>query len=113
MEASEPTPAEDAAARAKEEQEQAALPYKWTQVISELDITFTVPGNYKSRDLVIEIKRNKLRAGVKGQDPIIDVRFVFHNSRHVVTIIHPSFAHSAGLSSPTILLPLSMKEPCQ
>jgi hypothetical protein len=71
----EPTPAEVAAARAQEEQEQAALPYKWTQQISELDITFTVPGNYKSRDLVVEIKRNKLKAGVKGQDPIIDVRY--------------------------------------
>jgi len=68
----EPTPAEVAAARAQEEQEQAALPYKWTQQISELDITFTVPGNYKSRDLVVEIKRNKLKAGVKGQDPVID-----------------------------------------
>ncbi|KAI8654732.1 hypothetical protein NW754_008089 [Fusarium falciforme] len=67
----EPTPVEDAAARAKEAEEQAALPYKWTQVISELDITFTVPGNFKSRDLVIEIKKNSLQAGIKGQEPLI------------------------------------------
>ncbi|CAI6090432.1 hypothetical protein V2G26_005999 [Clonostachys chloroleuca] len=67
----EPNPAEDAAARAKEAEEQAALPYKWTQQISELDITFTVPGNLKSRDLVVDIKKKKLSAGIKGQDPII------------------------------------------
>ncbi|KFA72064.1 hypothetical protein S40288_02268 [Stachybotrys chartarum IBT 40288] len=67
----EPNPAEDAAARAKEAEEQAALPYKWNQTIGELDVTFTVPGNYKSKDLVIDIKKQKLVAGVKGQDPII------------------------------------------
>ncbi|KAI2626129.1 nuclear movement protein [Hypomontagnella submonticulosa] len=67
-----PTPEQEAAARAKEAEEQAALPYKWNQTIGDLDINFSVPGNYKSRDLVIEIKKQKLKAGVKGQDPIID-----------------------------------------
>ncbi|CAM1504596.1 Fc.00g021870.m01.CDS01 [Cosmosporella sp. VM-42] len=67
----EPNPAEEAAARTQEEQEQAALPYKWTQTIAELDVTFTVPGNLKSRDFVIEIKKKSLVAGIKGQDPII------------------------------------------
>ncbi|KAF4469303.1 nudC [Fusarium albosuccineum] len=67
----EPTSAEDAAARAKEAEEQAALPYKWTQNIAELDVTFDVPGNLKSRDLVIAIKKQSLQAGIKGQDPII------------------------------------------
>jgi len=72
---SEPTPAEDAAARAKEKEEQAALPYKWTQTIGELDITFTVPANLKSRDLAVDIKKQKLVAGIKGQEPIISVCF--------------------------------------
>ncbi|KAH7001169.1 nuclear movement protein nudC [Ilyonectria destructans] len=67
----ETTPAEDAAARAQEAQEQAALPYKWTQTIADLSVTFTVPGNLKSRDLVIAIKKQTLSAGVKGQDPVI------------------------------------------
>ncbi|KAH6959299.1 HSP20-like chaperone [Fusarium avenaceum] len=67
----EPTAAETAAATAKEAEEQAALPYKWTQTISELDATFDVPGNLKSRDLVITIKKQSLQAGIKGQDPII------------------------------------------
>lgn len=69
----EPTKAEEAAARAKEAEEQAALPYKWTQKIDEVDISFTVPGNLKSKDLVIEIKKQKLVAGIKGQDPVINV----------------------------------------
>ncbi|OAR01168.1 hypothetical protein LLEC1_07673 [Akanthomyces lecanii] len=67
-----PSPAEDAASRAKELEEQAALPYKWTQTIGELDVTFTVPGNMKSRDLVVEIKKLKLTAGIKGQEPVIN-----------------------------------------
>lgn len=68
-----PSPAEEAAAREKEAQEQAALPYKWTQTIGEIDINFVVPGNMKSKDLVIDIKKQKLTAGIKGQDPIISV----------------------------------------
>ncbi len=68
-----PTPEQEAAARAKEAAEQAALPYKWEQTIADLDITITIPGNLKARDLVIEIKKQKLKAGIKGQDPIIDV----------------------------------------
>ncbi|KAI2620452.1 nuclear movement protein [Hypoxylon sp. NC1633] len=68
----EPTPEQEAAARAKEAQEQAALPYKWTQTIADLDITLTVPGNLKGRDLIVQIQRQKIKAGVKGQDPIID-----------------------------------------
>jgi HSP20 family molecular chaperone IbpA len=54
--------------------EQAALPYKWTQTIGELDVTTEVPGNLKSRDLVVEIKKTKLVVGIKGQAPIITVR---------------------------------------
>ncbi|KAG5988077.1 hypothetical protein E4U43_004839 [Claviceps pusilla] len=67
-----PSPAEEAAARAKEAAEQEALPYKWQQhSIAEVNITFTVPGNMKSKDLVIDIKKKSLSAGIKGQDPVI------------------------------------------
>jgi hypothetical protein len=68
----EPTKEEEAAARAREKAEQDALPYKWTQSIGDLDISFTVPGNLKGRDLVVEIKKDKLKAGIKGQTPVID-----------------------------------------
>ncbi|KFY68879.1 hypothetical protein V496_00702 [Pseudogymnoascus sp. VKM F-4515 (FW-2607)] len=63
--------AAEAAARAREEEEQAALPYKWTQTIRDLSLNFTVPGNFKGRDLVVDIKKTKLSAGIKGQEPII------------------------------------------
>ncbi|KAJ2981067.1 hypothetical protein NQ176_g2247 [Zarea fungicola] len=66
------SPAEEAAARAQELQEQSALPYKWTQTIGDLSITFDVPGNITPRDLVVDIKKLKLTAGIKGQEPILN-----------------------------------------
>ncbi|GAP84343.1 putative nuclear movement protein nudC [Rosellinia necatrix] len=68
-----PTPEQEAAARAKEAAEQAALPYKWTQTIAELDIAIpSIPGNMRARDLVVELKKLKIKAGIKGQEPIIE-----------------------------------------
>ncbi|KAI5865797.1 nuclear movement protein [Durotheca rogersii] len=67
-----PTPEQEAAARAKEAAEQAALPYTWNQTIGDLDVAIAVPAALKARDLVVEIKRQHLKAGIKGQDPIID-----------------------------------------
>ncbi|PKS12714.1 hypothetical protein jhhlp_000922 [Lomentospora prolificans] len=69
------TPEQEAAARAKEAEEQAALPYKWTQTIGDVDIYITVPGNLKGRDLIVDIKKTKLVAGIKGQDPVISGDF--------------------------------------
>lgn len=71
MSSTEPNPAEDAAARAKEQAEQATLPYKWTQTIGDLNVQFSVPGNFKGRDLVIDIKKTSISAGIKGQEPIL------------------------------------------
>ncbi|KAI0023782.1 HSP20-like chaperone [Xylariomycetidae sp. FL0641] len=69
----EPTPEQEAAARAKEAAEQSALPYKWNQAIGEVDITIpNIPGNYKGRDLVVDLQKQYLKAGVKGQPPIIE-----------------------------------------
>ncbi len=67
----EPTPAEDAAARAKEQAEQAALPYKWTQTIGDVDLTVSIPGQLKGRDLVVDIKKTTLRVAIKGQEPAV------------------------------------------
>ena len=73
-----PTPEEreklDKEAKAKEREEQSKLPYKWTQQISDLDITAPIPGNIKGRDLDVKITKTSLKAGIKGQEPIIDVR---------------------------------------
>lgn len=76
----EPTPAELAAREAEEKQrkaaeeaEQAALPYKWTQTIRDVDVTIPVPGTLKGRDLDVSLKRDSIRVAVKGQEAIIEV----------------------------------------
>ena len=75
-----PTPEEqakvDAEARAKEAEEQAKLPYKWTQTIGDLDISVPVAGNLKGRDLDVQLSKTKIKVGVKGQTPAIDVSAV-------------------------------------
>ncbi len=75
---SEPSPEEqkklDAETKAREQAEQAALPYKWDQTIKDLDITVSVESKYKGKDLDIKIARNTLKVAIKGQEPIIDVR---------------------------------------
>jgi hypothetical protein len=80
----EPTKEEEAAARTKEAAEQAALPYKWTQTIGDLDITVEVPGNLKGRDLNVDIKKKKLVLGVKGQEAIINVCSTMHNAYNLI-----------------------------
>lgn len=74
---SSPTPSErerlDKDAKAKEQAEQSALPYKWTQTIADLEVTAEIPANFKGKDLDVKIGRNSLKAGIKGQEPIIDV----------------------------------------
>lgn len=76
-EPSEPTPEEraktDAAAKKKEQEEQSKLPYKWTQQIGDLDITAPIPSNLKGKDLDVKITKTSLKAGIKGQDILIDV----------------------------------------
>ncbi|KAF1951653.1 CS-domain-containing protein [Byssothecium circinans] len=74
--AAEPSPEEqkklDAEAKAREDEEQAALPYKWTQTIKDLDVTIAVDAKYKGRDLDVKIAKTHLKVAIKGQDPIID-----------------------------------------
>ncbi|KAJ7932450.1 nuclear movement protein nudC [Mycena leptocephala] len=58
--------------RAREIAEQAALPYKWTQELGELDIVVPVPKGTRGKDLVVVIQKKKLSVGLKGQDKILD-----------------------------------------
>jgi hypothetical protein len=72
-----PTPSErsrlDTAAKAKEQEEQSKLPYKWTQTIADLEVTIEVPGNFKGKDLDVKIRKDGVKAGIKGQDAVIEV----------------------------------------
>lgn len=72
-----PTPEERAAqdkqAKAREEEEQSKLPYKWTQTIADLDVTAAVPASFKGKDFDVKITKTSLKAGIKGQEPIIEV----------------------------------------
>jgi hypothetical protein len=71
-----PTPSEreraDAELKVKEAAEQAALPYRWTQTIKEVEVTVPVPANTKGRDLDVSIKKSKLKVGLKGQLSIME-----------------------------------------
>jgi len=73
-----PTPSErakvDDEARLKEQEEQSKLPYKWTQTISDLDITLPLPVDIKAKHLDVKIVKKHLYVSVKNEPPIIDVR---------------------------------------
>lgn len=60
--------------KAREEAEQAQLPYKWTQTIRDLDVTAPIPANIKGRDMQVTLTKTKIKVAIKGQDPIIEVR---------------------------------------
>lgn len=46
--------------------------YSWTQQLPEVNITIPVPQGTKSRFVVCDIKKDRLKVGLKGQPPIID-----------------------------------------
>eukprot|EP00252_Welwitschia_mirabilis_P000234 TRINITY_DN10227_c0_g1_i1.p1 TRINITY_DN10227_c0_g1~~TRINITY_DN10227_c0_g1_i1.p1 ORF type:complete len:308 (+),score=72.95 TRINITY_DN10227_c0_g1_i1:87-1010(+) len=46
--------------------------YSWTQTLSEVSISIPVPPGTKPRFIVCEIKKKHLKAGLKGQTPILD-----------------------------------------
>ena len=46
--------------------------YSWTQQLSDLQVTVPVPPGTKSRMLNVDIRKNKLTVGLKGQPPLMD-----------------------------------------
>ncbi|KAF5390252.1 hypothetical protein D9757_002978 [Collybiopsis confluens] len=65
--------AKDQDDRALETEEQAALPYRWTQLLGEVDVHVPVPKGTRGRDLSIVIQKKKLSIGLKAsQDKILD-----------------------------------------
>lgn len=51
----------------------AALPYRWRQTLQDVDIVVPIPNGTKARELSVEIKKTKLKAGFKGKEPIMEV----------------------------------------
>jgi len=84
----------DAAAKAKELEEQSKLPYKWTQTIGELDLTAVIPANIKGKDLDVKITRNGIKAAIKGQEPIIEGDFP-----HPIRVDDSTWTLESGTSS--------------
>lgn len=84
-----PTPSErekkDKEERTREAEEQAKLPYKWTQTIQDLDITIAVSSNLRGRDIIVDMTKSKLKVGVKGQEPFIDVCIAIDYVSHYAT----------------------------
>lgn len=59
--------------KAREQAEQAQLPYKWIQSIRDVDVTAPIPANIKGRDMEVVLTKSKIKVAVKGQDPIVEV----------------------------------------
>lgn len=68
-----PSDAELKAAAVKQAAEQSALPYKWTQTIAEVELFVPVPAGTRARDLIVEIKSQSIKVGLKGKEPILEV----------------------------------------
>ncbi|SNX84337.1 probable nudC protein [Melanopsichium pennsylvanicum] len=69
---SEQQKAHDAEVQAREAAEQAALPYTWKQQLDAVQVSIPVPSGTKGRDLVVELKKRKIRVGLKGKVAILD-----------------------------------------
>ena len=63
----------DEADRKREEEEQSKLPYKWTQTLNEAEVSVSIPGNLRAKDLVVDLNKTHLKVQIRGQDPVIDV----------------------------------------
>ncbi|KAA1107260.1 hypothetical protein PGT21_008327 [Puccinia graminis f. sp. tritici] len=64
--------AHDEAESEREREEQAKLPFTWKQSLQDVTLNIPVPPGTKARDLVVEIKKSKLKVGLKGKEPIMD-----------------------------------------
>jgi len=61
----------EASERKREREEQAALPYTWSQKLVDVDIEVSVPKGTRARDVAVDIGRQKLSIGLKNQEPIM------------------------------------------
>lgn len=65
--------------------------YSWVQSLQEVTVNIPVPPGTKSRFISCEIKKNRLKFGLKGQPPIIDVCY-FSNAEIFCSTFYFYFA---------------------
>lgn len=59
--------------QAREDAEQARLPYKWTQTIRDLEVSAPIPSKIKGRDMEVTLTKSTISIAVKGKEPILEV----------------------------------------
>jgi len=60
--------AKDKGDRERETEEQAALPYSWTQELSRVSVTVPVPKGTRARDLKIVLRKKELSVNLRGNE---------------------------------------------
>ncbi|KAJ1657286.1 hypothetical protein IWQ61_003294 [Dispira simplex] len=61
--------------RAQEAEEQARLPYRWTQTLADVDITVPVPPGTRGRNVLVQIRPRSLKVALKqspSTEPIVE-----------------------------------------
>nr|CAG4643391.1 EOG090X0AH4 [Ilyocryptus agilis] len=48
--------------------------YRWTQTLSDIEVRIPLKAGLRSRDLVVDIQKSHLKAGIKNEPPIINDR---------------------------------------
>ncbi|KAG0145628.1 hypothetical protein CROQUDRAFT_45568 [Cronartium quercuum f. sp. fusiforme G11] len=64
--------AHDKAEAQRELEEQSQLPYTWKQTLQDVTLVVPVPQGSKAKELTVEIKKNRLKVGLKGKEPIME-----------------------------------------
>ncbi|BGP12114.1 hypothetical protein JCM10213_004067 [Rhodosporidiobolus nylandii] len=56
----------------REKREQEALPYRWRQTLQDVTVSVPVPPGTKGKQLEVVLKKQYIKAGLKGQPPVIE-----------------------------------------
>ncbi|KAK4689487.1 elongation factor 1-alpha, partial [Tremellales sp. Uapishka_1] len=65
--------AHDASERQREKDEQATLPYAWTQDLATVTVTVNLPKGTRGKDLIVDMAKKKLKVQLKSaNEPILE-----------------------------------------
>ncbi|BFZ59015.1 hypothetical protein YB2330_000015 [Saitoella coloradoensis] len=63
---------QDDAARQREREEQATLPYQWRQTLADVDVDIPIPKGTRGKFVNVVIEKQRIIVGLKGQEPILE-----------------------------------------